>query len=276
MIFASITRRIALTSLLLQPSLRLSSAALPPRLRVTLIRHGESENNILSEIGPAAYRSGRFADPPLTELGKSQALATSKYLSSPSCNALIKSPSTIYVSPFLRTLQTSSPTSLALPEPEVVVWDRIFEVGGCYKDGKPQGGLNKEEVEKMFGYTSWYPCREPGSDGWYKLAGKESKEEALERIKGVAAELKSMARECEEKGEDRCIYMFVHGDFIDYLMEVLLGIPTAGNQSRTVFRTYNCGITSFDLWKDGMIKVLWVNFVGHLDGFIKEEKLGTV
>jgi hypothetical protein len=70
--------------------------------------------------------------------------------------------------------------------------------------------------------------------------------------------------------------MVVHGDFIDYLLEILMGIPTAGDQNRTVFRTYNCGITSFDLWGNGMIKILWVNFMGHLAGLIKEAKLGTV
>ncbi|GMI45889.1 hypothetical protein TrCOL_g686 [Triparma columacea] len=274
MIIAAVTRRLALTSLLLQPAFRFTTASLPPRLRVTLIRHGESENNILSEIGPAAYKAGRFADPPLTALGKEQAEATSCYLSGQDCNALIKNPDTLYVSPFLRTLQTSAPTARKLPDVQVVVWDDIFEVGGCYKENQSVGGLTRGDVKKQFGYDTWY--NEPSEAGWYTLPSKETKDAALTRIKGVAKELTRMAGECEKEGKDRCIYMVVHGDFIDYLLEVLMGIPTAGDQNRTVFRTYNCGITSFDLWGNGMVKILWVNFMGHLAGLIKEAKLGTV
>ena len=278
----------------------------------------------MSEIGPAAYKAGRFADPPLTSLGKEQAEATSCYLSGQDCNALIKNPDTLYVSPFLRTLQTSAPTARKLPDVQVVVWDDIFEVGGCYKENQSVGGLTRGDVKNQFGYDTWY--NEPNEAGWYTLPSKETKDAALTRIKGVAKELTRMAGECEKEvstaaggsefemgvahciigtildcnsitsppsplpplplpppnpvsssqGKDRCMYMVVHGDFIDYLLEILMGIPTAGDQNRTVFRTYNCGITSFDLWGNGMIKILWVNFMGHLAGLIKEAKLGTV
>jgi broad specificity phosphatase PhoE len=116
---------------------------------VTLIRHGESENNILSEVGSEAYRKGRFADPPLTDLGRRQAQITAEYLCGDDCNDLIKKPDTIYVSPFLRTLQTSFPTASKLSSASnVVVWDDIFEISGCHKDGVPMGGLTSQEVAK--------------------------------------------------------------------------------------------------------------------------------
>jgi broad specificity phosphatase PhoE len=133
----------------------------------------------------------------LTALGKEQAEATSCYLSGQDCNALIKNPDTIFVSPFLRTLQTSAPTTHKLPDAQVVVWDDIFEVGGCHKDGKSLGGLTKGDVKKQFGYDTWY--KEPSEAGWYNLPSKESKDVALMRIKGVAKELTSMAAECEKE-----------------------------------------------------------------------------
>ena len=149
MIFAVFTRRVCLTGLLFHPSFATTSKILPPRLRVTLIRHGESENNILSEVGSEAYRKGRFADPPLTDLGRRQAQITAEYLCGDDCNDLIKKPDTIYVSPFLRTLQTSFPTASKLSSASnVVVWDDIFEISGCHKDGVPMGGLTSQEVAK--------------------------------------------------------------------------------------------------------------------------------
>ena len=51
------------------------------RLRVLLIRHGESHNNVLLGRSREAYRKERMADPPLSERGKLQAENAALFLS---------------------------------------------------------------------------------------------------------------------------------------------------------------------------------------------------
>ena len=44
----------------------------PTRLRIVLIRHAESANNVFAAMGPEMYKANRMPDPPLSPRGLEQ------------------------------------------------------------------------------------------------------------------------------------------------------------------------------------------------------------
>lgn len=126
----------------------------PRRLRLALVRHGESLNNVLEAQGEVTYRNGRLADPDLSPQGFEQANHLGSFLSDSnraavlglhpidelwvmlnrfmfSLRSLIPALISLQVSPVKRTLQTMKPTALALNmAPRVMT--QCFEAGGIY------------------------------------------------------------------------------------------------------------------------------------------------
>jgi len=258
-----------------------------------LLRHGESENNVLNLISKQNYRENRFADPALTKIGEAQAQATANYLSGDSCHPLLRKIDRLIVSPFLRTCQTALPISSALGK-EGIVWPDIYEVSGAYEgyEGLPGGvrgvrGLTGSEIKKRFGYQ----CPVEIENGWNRHEGRESYSDAVIRIAAVASRLRELAsqqcssggiegREAEaetgNEGDPReTICMVVHGDFIDILLNHLMGMPC--NPAKARFRTYNTSISVIDIFHDGMVAALFTNFHEHLEGgLVKRNQLGVV
>ncbi len=252
-----------------------SSASAPSRLRVVLLRHGESQNNVLNEVSHQHYRENRFSDPCLTDLGEKQAEATGAYFLEGS-SPLLRGISKIYVSPFLRTLQTAKPVVEALKLP-TEVWPEIFEVGGVF-EGYGQTatgarGMTRGTIEEMF---PAYDASKVPADGWYFGNTRETWAEAAVRVNKVADRLRDMASECQESGKDDAVCLVVHGDFIDLVVSSLLNMPSTGDQTKTVFRTYNTCITCVDIFSDGKVAVLFHNQKEHLGNLVKVEKLGVV
>jgi broad specificity phosphatase PhoE len=244
-----------------------------PRLRLVLVRHGESQNNVLNEISKETYIKGRHADPHLTDLGQTQAARTASYLSSDRCHPLLKKIEHVYVSPFTRTLQTAHPIVNTI-KCSSTVWSDIYEVSGCYEGKVGLPGLKPGDIKSKYGYdTSLMKRNSNGEDvGWYELESKETYPQAIERIKRVEERIRNMASSCES---DKTICLVVHGDFIDILLNHLLGMPA--NPSVARFRTYNTSISVVDVFKNGMVALAFSNFHEHLDGELcKREKLGVV
>eukprot|EP00756_Hemistasia_phaeocysticola_P046129 Hpha_TRINITY_DN19899_c0_g1::TRINITY_DN19899_c0_g1_i1::g.132150::m.132150 len=109
-----------------------ASVVRPFRLRLALVRHGESENNIKEVADPEHYQMLREADPELSTLGRQQAEAVGHWFEDKSASMLVQPVHTVWVSPTLRTLQTCLPVARGLGVNPMVQTD-IFESGGVYK-----------------------------------------------------------------------------------------------------------------------------------------------
>lgn len=192
-------------------------------LRVVLVRHAESFNNVLNLVSSEYYADRRLADPPITALGEEQAAAAARFISE-SRSGLLQQISELRVSPTLRTLQTARPISAALPGVSTLVDLEIYEVGGVYNTskstGEPEGqpGLPRAE---MAAYGHALPDEAlPG--GWYPAArGKESKAEGAARAGRVAARLRAEASALSVPR--KTVALVSHGDFISNLLAELLG-----------------------------------------------------
>jgi broad specificity phosphatase PhoE len=135
---------------------------------IVLVRHGESERNIHKEIaeaqGELVYGGDiRDVDVPLTERGRSQAVATGKALSQTfqfDC---------IFVSPFVRTHQTADIVSeqfaTAIPQ---TAEERLREIDFGTLDGLTKAGIQArcpsewERKQRLGKY--WY--RPPGGESY--------------------------------------------------------------------------------------------------------------
>lgn len=183
-----------------------------------LVRHGESHNNSVPQ-------SQRVNDPPLTDLGHTQATLLadriSKQFSLDGNRTNQSSPhlDKLYTSAFLRTMQTIHPTtSLTGRHPEI--WTDLFEVGGCfdgYLEGQTVGrsGMTRDEIATQFpGYK--IPA-DIDDTGWWKSKPREKPEEAASRANSVAKILLDNFH-----GTDASVLCIIHGDLIRLLMDILV------------------------------------------------------
>jgi broad specificity phosphatase PhoE len=256
------------------PQVKVGHDSQSPNLRIILIRHGESENNIHHEISMEQYQQNRQADPDLTPVGYQQAQETAEYLRM-GTNALLRNVHEIYVSPVRRTLLTCRPIAHALQiKPQV--WADLFEVGGVYtKDPKSAdvdgvigtvglGGLTRSQMSTEF--PNYILDDRVSDKGWYTLSTKETKEQGRARIERV---LQTLRNQVKTAAEDRTVLLVVHGDFIDFFVQAAFDIP---GTTRT-FPCWNTCITIVDLDATGRAMVLQHNSVSHLS-IVKTESLG--
>ena len=182
-----------------------------------LIRHGESTNNVLTDV------SQRVADPELTAKGRVQAERVAAYLA----EGLHLAPAEreedrpffdrLYCSAMIRALHTAQAIEQAM-ESKSEIWVAIHEMGGIYLDhGGERGtvgypGLTRAEIAARFP-TSVAPA-EVGEDGWWD-AGMETEQQAQRRATGVAADLLARA------GEETRVGLVTHGGFISLLLSAL-------------------------------------------------------
>lgn len=172
-----------------------------------LIRHAQSENNALPD-------HLRVSDPNITELGVVQAkkLATA-------VRAL--EPTTLYCSPFLRSLETTRPVSDLTGLMPVVRQD-IYEQGGCHRGYLPnprvaERGMGRDALSKR--YSDWRLDERIEETGWFDLDHYETREEANHRAQRVKAWLETESQ--THSPSDR-VAMVIHADFKLRLIEALL------------------------------------------------------
>ncbi len=200
---------------------------------VLLVRHGESSNNVimaeayakhgLTPEGRAAadaeFLARRFDDPPLSARGEAEAQALVSLTPSLQAQGCV-----VFVSPFLRTLQTAAPLVAALGGGAVCHPD-VYEAGGCYheRDGGRDGPgqcLTAEEIRERF--PGFDTSRLPAEGGWYSGSWED---DAAGRARGrrVAEWLLSPELKAEVGG--KALVLVVHAHFIDYLLKGMLGLP---------------------------------------------------
>ena len=166
-------------------------------------------------------------DPPLTELGHIQALATATYLQS-----IGLTPDATYVSPQTRALQTAYPTVKALDLNPTVLPD-ICETGGL----REHTGLTRSQILAQF------PGVRPSEDitelGWWHR-GLTDEHEATFYARAEHIQQYLLNRYL---GTGSTVLLVTHGRFGSALVSTLLGQAPAG-YSRYPFD--NCGITRID------------------------------
>ncbi|CAB9515355.1 Phosphoglycerate mutase domain protein [Seminavis robusta] len=248
------------------------------RLRVILVRHGESQNNLYSEISIKAFQENRVCDPSISDRGQQQAQSTADYLGKGG-NQILGGIDEIHVSPMKRTLQTAAPIAAALPTVPVQVFTDIHEISGVYDGTVGKPGMTRSQMQS--GFPTYTLPESLTEKGWYTLDSPESYSQGQQRCRKVWERLCAMA---DGLTQDRCILMVVHGDFTDSLLQAAFGVmqqppnnnSNANSEKIWVFPTWNTAITALDIRSgDKRPTLLFHNSIAHLPPeLVKFDKLG--
>jgi len=238
-------------------------------VRLLLVRHGQSTNNVLAEELPYdEYVASRSAEPDLTAAGHEQAEHLARFFGNIHAamdetwqhSHVTERPVTaIYTSPMLRALKTTAPLKAALGlAPEV--WIDIHEHGGLFT-GNPQSGtvvnysgLSSTAIAEQFpGYAIPNGVSE---QGWW-FGGYEEMEQCTARAQRVAQTVRCWAEERKKE----VILLVSHGTFMDQLLKALLG---AGESPAFYFSHINTAISRIDFLESGFAAVRYLNRAPHL------------
>lgn len=239
-------------------------------MRLLLVRHGQSMNNLLAETLPYdEYIATRSHEPELTPAGAEQAQRLAHFfgditppeeMDTARRTSISERPVTaIYTSPMLRALCTTAPLAAALGlAPQV--WTDIFEHGGLFT-GDPRagevanfGGLTRQQIAERF--PSYVLPAEITDAGWW-WNGYEHMAQCTARARRVAHTLRQWA----ETRADEVILIVTHGTFMDQLFKALLA---AGDQPAFHFSHINTAISRVDFLAEGFVAVRYLNRAPHL------------
>jgi len=211
-----------------------------------LIRHAQSQNNALEE-------HLRVPDPDITELGVFQA----KKLGNLVANL---SPTVVYCSPFLRSLETTRWAVHHLNTLPIVRQD-IYEQGGCHSGFEPgrrtaQLGMNRSKLVQR--YAGWHLDDRIDDRGWYDLDHYETADEARERAMRVRRWYESETQSHDAR--DR-VAMIIHADFKMRLLEAFLEDDAVEEQLGEIVNT---SVSRLSLFK-GRWRLDYWNVFTHLE-----------
>jgi broad specificity phosphatase PhoE len=161
--------------------------------KVILIRHAESEANA-GKVFPNSNIN------PLTENGKKQA---------EELREILDKPDKIFISKYIRTIETAEPTINKYPDVDVHLWVDLHEFS--YIDAR---NLPDMKLEHLLERVSWYwdKCDPEYRDG----PTKETFLEFTNRANGLLLKMKSL---------EKVNYLFTHGDLVKMLHLLLLEFP---------------------------------------------------
>jgi broad specificity phosphatase PhoE len=194
--------------------------------RVLLIRHGQSQGN-------AEGRFGGHTETPLSKLGRQQAKATVRALSSETFQA-------IYASDLPRAVETALPLARA---------------GGLSVNQTE--AFRERSVGVMEGLTFEQYAALIRRDFEHVILGGESYRQMLDRASQKLDEIIDGHRGGR-------IAVFSHTGTICILALHLMGALDAPHLRPVWITTANCSITRFDLRADGYVRVLAINDTRHL------------
>ena len=207
---------------------------MPQPTYVLLIRHGQSEGN-------AERRFGGHTATPLSPRGRKQANATAEALKKDQLTA-------IYSSDLARAIETAQPlarlTGLqinpteAFRERSVGVMEGLTFEDAAQKHPDEYAALLRRDFEQV-------------------LTGGESYRQLLDRARNKLDEV--IARHRGGR-----IAVFSHTGTICILALHLMGALDAPELKPVWISSGNCGITRFELRRDGFVRVLTVNDTRHL------------
>lgn len=238
-------------------------------LRLLLIRHGESFNNALQDkpgMTEELFQQERQVDPELSELGWRQARAVANFFANgfADCPLIAEALPVValHVSPVKRALQTLQPLA-ERSGLRTEVWSDCFEVGGMYHhSGTEYRGMSRAEIQEQF--PTYNVPADITEEGWYKLPGRESLEQAIERAEGIAQRLRRMAAKRPPDLPPGSIALLSHHDTMDLLVRALL-------KEDEEFTHGNCAFTRIDISPEGEATVRVHNWTGHLSSLDGEQ-----
>ncbi len=225
-------------------------------MRVYLIRHAQSENNVLNDETIHL----RKVDPDLTPLGYEQRDFLAEFLATASEN---REPSFdithLYCSAMYRTMLTAQPIAEKLGlKPEI--WVDIHEKGGMFnrEGGVVNGfnGMSRETIQHRFPDYTIPPS--VTSEGWYNAdMGIEPETHSFYRAIKVAMALRDRSADSRE-----VLALVSHAGFLDILLKAIFDqLPSRPHTMR--YYHYNTSITRIDY--HGRRPVLhYMNRVDHL------------
>ena len=224
-------------------------------MQLYLIRHGQSQNNILT---PDTNHL-RVSDPDLTELGQQQAEVVAQHLADFRVWGKSYGITHLYCSAMRRTLQTTQPIAKALnliPE----VWVDIHERGGIFLKEAPETyvgypGMTRSQIQNEF--PDYILPDEVTENGWWNVAdGMEDELASQYRAMKVAAALRSRMDTAD------CIALVTHGGFMDILLMALTRrLPV--NEELFHFIHHNTAITAIRFYKEETV-LYYTNRTEHL------------
>jgi broad specificity phosphatase PhoE/N-acetylglutamate synthase-like GNAT family acetyltransferase len=238
--------------------------------RIFLIRHAESENNVVhSRLAAADGREkavavgegelARVSDADLSPRGQEQAeklaLALGAKLAGEKC--------LLVSSPMRRALQTATPLAgrLGLDADSFRCQGGFYEVGGCYLRQKALPGAGKAQIEAEFPVS----CHDIPAAGWF--AGhrlRESSEQGRQRVQRMAAWVESLL--AREDALFDTLILVLHGDLLTRWLRYWLGIPW---HRELVFVHGNTGISELAWQARGRWMLRGSNDQGHLPSALR-------
>ena len=210
-------------------------------MRIKFIRHAESANNY------AWYQhrddTDRVCDPPITEMGQQQVAALRGFLAG---NKEDYAFTRMFISPFLRTLQTAAAFDDLYPDIPKTVWTWVHEGGACFTvqedphDTIGEPGMSRSEIEAL--YPQFGVSEEITEAGWNFHPKVESYSYRYYRANYVIETL------IKEYGEtDEMIAIVSHGGFHNHLINAIMKVT---KQCNLWIELENTGISSFYYGRD--------------------------
>ena len=219
-------------------------------MQVYLIRHAQSENNVLTH--ETMHR--RKAEPDLTELGYRQRQLLADFLAQADGLEMTH----LYTSAMYRSMLTVEPVAKALGlQPEV--WVDLHEKGGMFqrRNGHVEGfqGMTRAAILKEF--ADYRLPAAVSERGWYDVdLGMEPETHSFFRAIKVAQGLR-------ERGyTDDALGLVSHAGFLDVLLKAIFDqLPSRPHTMR--YYHYNTAITRIDYRESGPA-LHYMNRVDHL------------
>ncbi len=236
-------------------------------MELYLVRHGQSENNLLWDRTGAS--KGRSDDPALTLVGVSQAEAVAHFLANAQASRGDSASdlqnrngfgiSHVYCSLMIRAIGTGAAIARATNLP-LVAWEELHEGGGIYLDdevsGEPVGMPGKDRAY----FAAHYPELElPDglyTSGWW-CRPFERPEHRRERAQRVLCELRRRHGDTQDR-----VAAVTHGEFYNYLLAGLFDLPSPA-EGRFWFALNNVGVTRID-FRDSVVVPVYMNRVDFL------------
>ena len=168
-------------------------------MEIYLLRHGLSEGNL------EGYFQGRL-DPPLAELGRSQALAAGNWLLEQGTQVDV-----LYTSPLKRAYQTAEIVAGRLKPGKMQADENLMEYSGGELEGK-----RKEEINRLF---PDYTIRSLSERGDFSAYGGESYDSMQQRLTAFT----EMVAGNHADGQN--ILVVTHGGTLYQLLKFWCGNP---------------------------------------------------
>jgi 2,3-bisphosphoglycerate-dependent phosphoglycerate mutase len=236
-------------------------------MQLYLVRHGQSENNLLWDNTSSSV--GRHEDPALTGIGRKQAERVAEFFSQPFVpdapfaqqlqNRNGFSITHIYASLMDRAVATGSYIARALALP-LLAWEDLHEGGGIYRDneatGEREGRPGKHRAYFRENYPELVLAEDVHEAGWWNRP-YESKSDLAVRAHRVYDDLLTRHGATDDR-----VIAITHGEFYTFLLSAMFNLP-ASLEGRFWFPLNNTAVTRVD-FRAGQIVPVYMNRVDFL------------